>query len=687
MRCVQPVHSHVARRVRRTMRKLPKYEHPYVTVKIKMLVQCAFLEYNADRTVIGMSKAAMSQILLSVNANDTVMSDKGITRGTINMKKKFTMLICVFMLTLAACFPAPGNTAALCRDSSAPKASCSKVYNGMLYEKTADGIVITGYTDELPAEPEIPEIIDDTPVTAIADNAFMLCEALISIKTAGITHIGEGAFDGCTRLTYANMPNVKTVGAAAFEQCLSLSSIIMPKLTEAAGDSFTSTPWFYNLREDFSIVGDGVLIAYKGNSAKITLPVGIKCVAGFYENNTITYINSENLSEGAVIADNAFSMCSNLNEAILPNITRIGNGAFSYCDSLYNVDTPSVTEVSSTAFLSCCEINDLSFPAVSSIGDFAFAECTNLKELFLGNACELGMGFINQCISLTEVTFSEDNLLFLFEDGALYSYNKSVLIAYPTAIGDIEVKDCVTAIGAYAFAYCDTLESIRLSNVKLLECNAFMECFNLYEIDAPELTVIENDVFRGCSFESIALYNVTQIGANAFDSCFNLNYIEIPNVSSIGEFAFFSCYSLNKIHLYCVNRIYDGAFNNCQSLDGAYFFSAPPDEFGNCVFDECGEDFTVYFKAGTDGWTTPTWNSYNSEPFDSAPSDITPCEAGDINMDGIVNTGDATHLLYYIAELLDLTEEQLSLADVNKDLLVNTADAVAILRLSVGLAP
>ena len=58
---------------------------------------------------------------------------------------------------------------------------------------------------------------------------------------------------------------------------------------------------------------------------------------------------------------------------------------------------------------------------------------------------------------------------------------------------------------------------------------------------------------------------------------------------------------------------------------------------------------------------------------------------GDVNGDGVVNTGDAVMILRHVAEIIELAPEQLLAADANGDDVVNTGDAVAILRFVAGL--
>ena len=58
---------------------------------------------------------------------------------------------------------------------------------------------------------------------------------------------------------------------------------------------------------------------------------------------------------------------------------------------------------------------------------------------------------------------------------------------------------------------------------------------------------------------------------------------------------------------------------------------------------------------------------------------------GDVNGDGIVNTGDAVMILRFAAGLVQFDETQTKAADTTGDGNVNTGDAVLILRLAAGL--
>ena len=67
--------------------------------------------------------------------------------------------------------------------------------------------------------------------------------------------------------------------------------------------------------------------------------------------------------------------------------------------------------------------------------------------------------------------------------------------------------------------------------------------------------------------------------------------------------------------------------------------------------------------------------------------DLMPTVKGDINEDGVVNTGDAVYVLKYSAGMIQLDNYGIDMADVNSDKTVNTGDAVLILKYSAGMIP
>lgn len=97
---------------------------------------------------------------------------------------------------------------------------------------------VTGFTGE-PVYLEIPETIEDSPVTEIRDNAFFRCKTLRQISLpASITEIGHHAFYECTSLESIVLPaSLGEIGMGAFSGCTSLSAVSLPESLKTLPDS------------------------------------------------------------------------------------------------------------------------------------------------------------------------------------------------------------------------------------------------------------------------------------------------------------------------------------------------------------------------------------------------------------------------------------------------------------------
>lgn len=67
----------------------------------------------------------------------------------------------------------------------------------------------------------IPDALDGYAVTTIGNEAFRLCQNLLSVSIPdGVTSIGDRAFYGCWFLSHITIPDsVTSIGDGAFEAC------------------------------------------------------------------------------------------------------------------------------------------------------------------------------------------------------------------------------------------------------------------------------------------------------------------------------------------------------------------------------------------------------------------------------------------------------------------------------------
>ena len=135
------------------------------------------------------------------------------------------------------------------------------------------------------------EVADGSKLPAVdpnetADYSHYLDQTLTSYSIpSGITEIGAFAF-ARTRLTEISIPDgVTEIGKGAFYHCDSLSNVSIPNSVKKVGEkAFAYTPWYQAWENDpnagdFLVIGDGVLIGYKGTEESPELPDDVKVVA------------------------------------------------------------------------------------------------------------------------------------------------------------------------------------------------------------------------------------------------------------------------------------------------------------------------------------------------------------------------------------------------------------------------
>ncbi|MBE5854059.1 MAG: leucine-rich repeat domain-containing protein [Lachnospiraceae bacterium] len=152
-----------------------------------------------------------------------------------------------------------------------------------------------------------------------------------------ISSIRDFAFarSGLTSITIPD--SVKEIDYAAFYHCDNLTDVSIPtSVSRIEAYAFDHTPYLQNFYDngtaDFLVVGDGVLLAYRGNGSNLVLPDGVKHIAAyaFAENENLTSVAMPDSLE--TIEEAAFQNCHNLTNVTLPEgLTTIEDRAFAGC--------------------------------------------------------------------------------------------------------------------------------------------------------------------------------------------------------------------------------------------------------------------------------------------------------------------------------------------------------------------
>ena len=149
------------------------------------------------------------------------------------MKKLLAMILAVLLLaSLVACNKAEEAEEIDTSDNTTTDEVLAK--GDLLYDVGEDGnyeIVGYTYTGTEKQDVEIPEAIDERPVTAIADSAFKSAHNVQSVTLPDtIVSIGAHAFYDCDFITEMDIPAaVVTIGAGAFEHCSALTTVSLKK--------------------------------------------------------------------------------------------------------------------------------------------------------------------------------------------------------------------------------------------------------------------------------------------------------------------------------------------------------------------------------------------------------------------------------------------------------------------------
>lgn len=437
--------------------------------------------------------------------------------------------------------PAAWEGTAILADAAVPT-GCRIVYckTEPVWSYTLEGGKAT-VTGAEPAEGylAIPESLGGYPVTAIGDDAFLMCSGLTGVgMPAGVTNIGRRAFIWCESLEAVEIPdNVRGIEDYAFNGCTNLVSVAIGTGLEDMGrEAFagcTRLAGFSVAAENPNFTAaDGVLFSIAEDTALFCCPAG---KSGVYAIP----------AEVAFVGPYAFEGCSLLTDVTLPEgLREIGTQAFCGCTGLDEIVIPdSVEFVGNGAFLGCEGLACLQVP-----GTWKGTDRLDAAEVPAG--CEVvyrggGGGGGGDDADGTDTVDGVEWRYEVAHDGTAIVWHATPAegaLSIPAKLDGLPVA----GIGSYAFEDCTGLAAVRIPDgVTWIANDAFRGCSGLQEVSIPStVSEIDQNAFVDCtSLESVILpEGVESIGYEAFSGCTGLKEVSIPNsVTSIGNEAFEKC--------------------------------------------------------------------------------------------------------------------------------------------------
>jgi hypothetical protein len=295
---------------------------------------------------------------------------------------------------------------------------------------------------------------------------------------SNITQLGKYCFSGCTELRRIDIPsNITSIGDCAFEGCTNLREVHfygdlnnIPKIGQNVFGNFDK-------EEDVKIkifVPEKYLVNYckqwEGYIDYIYPMPNDNCII-YYAENKLTTVESNNVNKSVKngnyfkisnvsneLPKEYFSKQTTISKVIIgEKITKINNDAFNKCTCLEYIYLPnSLTKIGGRVFQECEKLDDILIPNnVDTIASDCFGK-SGIKEFNINDGSKLKKiskrTFIN-CSNLSIVNLSKSKILDLIDDYAF---------AYCENLTDVKLSNTIVSIGDFAFAGCDKISSITL---------------------------------------------------------------------------------------------------------------------------------------------------------------------------------------------------------------------------------
>ena len=334
------------------------------------------------------------------------------------------------------------------------------------------------------------EIIIPDNIRYICNNAFQNCDILKIEFTGKTKEIGDYAFDLCCNLTVINgLDKIKEIGVGGFSR-IGIEELVVPADIETirmSGFSGNTNLKTLHIQGSDTYLSENVFSGCT-NLTEVTIPAD-----NFY------YVSGGQIPLG-FYCPSTFEKCSNIKTItftkgetgimrdwgdITVGTDRPETNITYYCrDSLEKVIfEDGITYIGAKTCQGCKNLTDISLPStLEKIGDYAFADNFSLSQLVINNT---------NIKQIAENVFMNDAKLIIFGYKGTYPENycfdkNIIFVPLNKTESSLILPKSTTVIREELFSQC-VFNSIKLPDgVTAIEDKAFMDCFNLIQIEIPD---------------------------------------------------------------------------------------------------------------------------------------------------------------------------------------------------------
>lgn len=346
----------------------------------------------------------------------------------------------------------------------------------------------------------------------VEDNCVYALESGVPTKLLWVNNSASGV-DG----TFTLPTSVTEIGSYAFANNQNIHTVVLHDKVERIGEGAFENSALQTLQfAGAKLTEIAPRTFYGSRVTAMQLPDTVQSVGAYaFAASSVTSLQASGL---LTIDHFAFENCLALQTMQLPtSVKTLGDGVFKGCLMLTEVRLPSVTEM----------------------GAYTFAESGVKKLVYGANATATGsynFGYGARGIALTTVVF-EGNIKRI-EDGAFFGTANVKTVSLPQS---------VQSVGAFAFAYCNGLETVN---------------------GLDKVETVGDYAFYQTKLSTLTLTNAKTIGHAAFATEKQASYtsITMPNVETIGDLAFYNGAETSVALPATLRVIGDGAFASSNAL-------------------------------------------------------------------------------------------------------------------------